>query len=490
MGNTTELRGRFAAVRARIRETLVEQALPSLAVAVARDGEVLWEEGFGWADRERRVPATPHTMYSLASITKPITATALMVLAERGVLDPARPANEYLGATKLRASVGDADGATVCRVANHTAGLPRHYQLFYEDEPYPRPPIEDTIRRYGNLVTAPGERWRYSNLGYAVLGHIVSLVSSQGYADFVRREVFLPLGMLRASVRVPPELRPYAAAQYGSDGVPYPPYETDTPGASEAYASVHELARFGMFHLRARLPDQKAILSDETIEGMQELTARIGGTRGYAFGWHTNDDMYGYRAVGHTGDMGGVSASMWMIPSEKLVVAALANALTDLPYTIVDDIFAALLPPYAERLARDRAEREVGAPQTPGEVFDLGPELPGEWRGRVHTYAGERELALRFEGRGDVHARLGEQLWTLVNRVRFEDGWLEGRMMGDIGTPDASRRKHSLNLDLRLHGGVLSGAIAAETELEDEGGAPGKRVGSALNHWVELRKES
>ena len=200
--------------------------------------------------------------------------------------------------------------------------------------------------------------------------------------------------------------------------------------------------------------------------------------------------MYGYRAVGHTGDMGGVSASMWMIPSEKLVVVALANALSELPYTIVDDIFAALLPPYAERLARDRAEREVGAPQTPGEGFNPGPSLLGEWRGKVHTYAGERELVLRFKRGGDVHARLDEQPWTLVNRLRFDDGWLEGRMMGDIGTPDASRRKHSLNLDLRLRGGVLSGAIAAETELEDEGGAPGKRVGSALNHRAKLRKVS
>ena len=230
MGNTTELTGRFAAIRARIRETLVEQALPSLSVAVARDGGILWEEGIGWADRERRVPATLHTMYALASITKPITATALMVLAERGLIDPARPANEYLGETKLRARVGDADGATVQRIANHTSGLPRHYQLFYEDEPYPRPQIEETIRRYGNLVTAPGERWRYSNLGYAVLGHIVSRVSSQGYADFVRREVFLPLGMLRSSVRVPRSCA--RTPQHSTDPMASPiPHTRRTPRA-------------------------------------------------------------------------------------------------------------------------------------------------------------------------------------------------------------------------------------------------------------------
>src|SRR5262249_35423352 len=74
----------FDAVRAQVRRTLVRDALPSMAVAVAAGGEVLWEEGFGWADREGRVPATEHTLYPLASISKPITATALMVLRARG----------------------------------------------------------------------------------------------------------------------------------------------------------------------------------------------------------------------------------------------------------------------------------------------------------------------------------------------------------------------------------------------------------------------
>jgi CubicO group peptidase (beta-lactamase class C family) len=478
----------FGSIRENIRTTLAQRALPSLAVAVACDGQILWEEGFGWADRERRIPATPHTAYSVASITKPMTATALMILVERGLVNLDASVNDDLGDAPLRARAGNAEEATVRRVANHTSGLPLHYQLYYADEPYPRPAAEETIRRYGNLVTAPGERWRYSNMGYGVLGHVISRVSRQSYADFVRQEVFLPLGMLRASVRVPSELRPFAAAQYGSDGVPYPPYETDTPGASEAYASAHDLMRFGMFHLRAHPPGQRAILSDETIEGMQEPAIRIGGTRGYALGWRTNEDLYGYRAVGHTGDMGGVSASMWMIPSEKLVVAALANALTELPYSIVDDIFAALLSPYAERLAQEREAH--GEPGTPRTDAISTPELLGEWRGVVHTYAGERDLELRVKSSGDVHARLNGQLWTLVNEPRFEDGWFSGEMMGDIGTPDASRRRHTLLLELRLRGDVLTGAIVARTEQPEEGGAPGKRVGAALSHWAELRRHS
>src|SRR5438034_2341809 len=131
MGSARVTNDVFGAVRDLIRGRLVEQVVPSLAVAVARDGEILWEEGFGWADRENRVPATEHTMYSLASISKPITATGVMVLKERGKLDLDRPINDYLGEAKLKAWIGDAAEATVRRVANHTSGLPLHWHFFY-----------------------------------------------------------------------------------------------------------------------------------------------------------------------------------------------------------------------------------------------------------------------------------------------------------------------------------------------------------------------
>ena len=150
--------GSFARVRELIRSQLIERALPSLAVAVARNGVILWEEGFGWADRANRIPATPHTLYSLASISKPITTTGLMILHERGLLDLDRPIDDYLGDTKLTARVGNAADATVRRVANHTAGLPLHYQFFYADQPHRPPPFDETIRRYANLITVPGER--------------------------------------------------------------------------------------------------------------------------------------------------------------------------------------------------------------------------------------------------------------------------------------------------------------------------------------------
>lgn len=202
---------RFASIRETIQHEMRVHAIPSVAVAVARGRDILWEEAFGWADREARLPATPHTMYSLASISKPITATGLMVLAERGAIDLDRPINDYLGAGRVTARVGDAAAATVRRVADHSSGLPLHYQFFYADEPFQRPPMAETIRRYANLVTAPGERPLYSNLGYGILDHVIERVSGKPYADFMREEVFLPLGMTRSSIDVGPGPEPFAA---------------------------------------------------------------------------------------------------------------------------------------------------------------------------------------------------------------------------------------------------------------------------------------
>src|SRR5688572_1524578 len=124
----------FDGVRSLIRQQITERPVPSVAVAVARDGRIVWEEAFGWADRENRVAATAHTLYSLASISKPITATALMILKERGLIDLDRSINDYLGEAKINVRIGDPAAVTVRKVANHTAGLPLHYQFFYEDE--------------------------------------------------------------------------------------------------------------------------------------------------------------------------------------------------------------------------------------------------------------------------------------------------------------------------------------------------------------------
>ena len=190
-------------MRDTIRQVMKDEHIASVSVAVAKNGAIIWEESFGWANVERKIAATPRTRYSLASISKPFTATALMVLAERTQIQLERPANAYLAPTgRLRAFAGDPDQATIERLLTHTAGLPLHYQFFYADGA-DRPPVMDTtIARYGILVHPPGERYNYSNLGYGILGHIIARTAGKPFGAFLDDEVLKPLGLTQSSVDV------------------------------------------------------------------------------------------------------------------------------------------------------------------------------------------------------------------------------------------------------------------------------------------------
>ncbi|MGQ0715631.1 MAG: serine hydrolase domain-containing protein, partial [Gemmatimonadaceae bacterium] len=335
-----DVTARFDSVRAFIRRTMEENAVPSIAVAVARNGEIIWEEGFGWADLEGKVAATPHTMYSLASISKPITATAIMTLVERGTVELDQPVNHYLGTGKLTGLAGDARGATVRRVMSHTAGLPLHYQFFYQTGGYARPSMDETIGRYGILAITPGEVFEYSNLGYGVLDHVIARMSGQSYAEYMRAAVFRPLGMTRTSVDIDAGLGPYAAQRYDSKQRPIPFYTFDHPGGSAVYASAHDLVRFGIFHLKHRLRDQRRILADSTIDVMQRVHTPDTTDFGYGLGWGLTKDENSYRVVSHSGGMPGVSTVLKLYPSENVAIVALANKNGPAPFRIAEEIAA------------------------------------------------------------------------------------------------------------------------------------------------------
>lgn len=465
---------RFDEVRGYIRSHLLATSTPSVAVAVAQDGKIVWEQGFGWADRERRVAATEHTVYSLASISKPITATGLMVLAQAGRLDLDRPANDYLGNAKLRARVGNASDATVRRVANNTSGLPRHLNFFFADEPFHPPSMDETLLRYGNLVTAPGERFQYSNLGYGVMDYMIERVSGMSYERFMRQEVFLPLGMTRTSVGLAAELEQYAATRYGEDGRPVPSYDSDHPGASVVFASAHDLVRFGMFHLKARLPAQKAILSDASIDEMHRPTASAGqfdyGETGYGIGFMSFANA-GHNVVFHDGGMIGVATQMLLIPDRKLAIVVLSNASTRAAPEVADRIAEKLIPGW-----RKAVEQEpVKVP------FAMPSELSGVWKGTLSTYTKNVPVELRFQPGGAVHAKFGDQLTALVNDAQFKDGVFTGELLTRIDTPDTARGEYTVSLSLKLRGDVLNGPIHTLSFVP--------RMRSALAHWVELRKE-
>ena len=451
-------RDRWDSVRALIRQTMTASSLPSISVAVAKDGQILWEEAFGWADRERMIAATPHTMYSLASISKPITATGLMTLVERGRIDLDRPANDYLGSGKLTGLAGDAKGATVRRVMSHTAGLPLHYQFYYSSHDYPPVSNDETIARYGILVNPPGEVYEYSNLGYGILDHIIARVSGMDYADYMRTQVFAPLGMTRTSVGIGPGLESYTAQRYDVGQRPIPFYDFDHRGGSAVYSSAHDLVRFGTFHLTAHASDQQRILKDETIDLMHTAVAPAP----YGLGWSVNTDSSGFVGYSHTGGMPGVSTLLSLDPAEKLAIVVLTNARSTSLMRIATAIAETAVPKYAAARKSAPPPPQTIAPP----AFTPDAELRGEWTGTLRTWEGEMPLSLVIQDDGDIHVRIGSDLRALLNQVSWRNNNLRGRFAGTIPTADARRWPHSVLLNLRLRSGTLSGMATAQTTAE------------------------
>jgi len=456
----------FSNVRRFIQEQLVATSVPSMSVAVARNGTILWEEGFGWADRENRVPATEHTMYYTASVTKSFTDTAIMVLHERKKLDVDRPVNDYLGTAKLTSTVFNPADATIRRVATHTAGL-----TTFNPAPAHQHPAEEMIRRYGVLFWPPGERYDYSNFGPIILEEVIARTSGESYADFMRNEIFWPLGMTRASIALPPSLEKYAAKRYNLVTGLKPAV---TGGV---YCSAHDLLLFGMFHLKEHLSSQKALLRDASIDDMQNETAGdhltpvsvYTGTGRYSLGWWT-ENYHGFQSVLGQGGTDADQAWLRLIPSERIAVVVLCNAGHGaLPSTVVDKMFATLLPPHSEDLKNTARQPSVSDEKLPSTLF-------GEWKGSIRTYRGDVPLAFSLKESGDVHAKLGSQLETVLNDARFKAGALRGRISGDLGVEDdTGPERYNLDFDLYLRDGKLQGAAVT-------------RGPAGLPFWAELKK--
>jgi CubicO group peptidase (beta-lactamase class C family) len=469
----------LAALGPKLERIRVESDVPGMAVAMASHGKIVYQKGFGWANREDRIPAAEDTMFSLASVSKPFTATGLMTLAQAGKLGLDRPVNDYLGDVKLQARVGDGAQATVRQVANHSAGLPWHYEYHFINPPYRVPSLEETISHYGNLVTVPGERYQYSNLGYGVLGHVIGRVSGMNFSSYMRQEVFLKLGLERTSVGIGAGLEKFAAVRYDIDGSPLAYYAPDSPGAGGIYSSAHDVVRFAMFHLKDHLKDQQSILSDASLDEMHRSTVKAENEppSGYGMGWVMIEHPEGYHVVTHSGGMLGVATDLILIPAEDLAVVVLTNGNGKGVAAAEDLIIQTVLPKW---------KGIPDPPETDPPPFKSRPELLGDWAGHVHTFVGDRAARLTFLADGQVLFKLEDQVTSVVTKAQWKDGSFRGIARGELNTPDMKRHEpYNLELNLQARGTELTGSATA-VGIE---GVLSKRP-FALTHWTQLKKLS
>ena len=299
-------------------------SVPGAAVLVALDGVVQLARGYGMADLEGGVPVTSATSFRLASVTKQMTAMAVLTLAEDGRLSLDATLGELLPAAPAYARE-----VRVHQLLSHTSGIPDYEPILGKGD---GPQVTDRdvvtlLRSRQKLYFRPGTRWRYSNSGYALLALIIEKVTGERFAEYLARRVFARAGMTSA-----------VAHEEGVDTVPHRAYGHSRRGAEwrrtdqsrtsavlgdgGVYSSVEDLARW------SDALDRNAIVSAEMFaRATTPATIPSGKPTHYGFGWFL-DTHRGHRRQRHEGDSIGFRTAIQRYPDRRLTVVVLVNRST------------------------------------------------------------------------------------------------------------------------------------------------------------------
>jgi CubicO group peptidase (beta-lactamase class C family) len=311
--------------RALARALVSDDTLPGLSVAVGIGGEIVWAEGFGWADVAQRQPVTPTTLFRVGSVAKPMTAAAAGLLHQRGRLDLDAPVRTYVPEFPEKPWP-----VTTRQLLGHLGGI-RHYAS--ESEVLGRPHCGDVreglpIFANDSLAAAPGTRYLYTSFGYVVASAALQAAAGEPYADFMRREIFAPLGMRHTIPETAGQPVPDRATFYvrGQSLTPAPHDDDSCVLAGGGYLSTpSDLVRFGFGMLAGEL------LSPETVRMLwtpQQLDS--GASTGYGMGWmaraaRLRADAPAIPMVGHGGSSVGAKTSFMVFPEQRMVVAVVTN---------------------------------------------------------------------------------------------------------------------------------------------------------------------
>jgi CubicO group peptidase (beta-lactamase class C family) len=327
----------FAPLIATIEAEMAAQQVPGLAVAIVQKGEIIFAQGFGVAEVATDRAVTAATSFRIGSITKPLTAIALMQLVAAGKVALDAPVVSYLPEFQV------SDQITVRQLLSHSSGLGD------AAIPYGRTDLaalEDYVASLSpaSAFVPPGTLFSYSNPGFNTLGRIIEVVSGMPYANYMDSEVFPALGMTHTTfardVAVANEL---AVGYYPARGAPAP-VERDPDNAAEypsgfAFSTVEDLARLALFLLADGVVDGQAVLQPASVQAMKTPVVKV-EPLGIGYGLGLMMRTLGEETlVGHNGTINGYTASLEMLPSQDLAVIVLTNRNNYAPTRITQAAF-------------------------------------------------------------------------------------------------------------------------------------------------------
>jgi len=290
----------------------------SLGFVLVKDGKIFFQKGYGYADSRRRMPVLPdQTLFYAASVSKLVTATAVMQLIEKGKLAADSNVNTYL--TRFQLENNYPAPVTVANLLTHTSGIDDSFIVGAVDRPADLVSLGDFFTKNPpRRGRPPGEEIVYSNMGMALAGYLVEAVSGLSFYDYVDQNVFRPLGMQHSTFRrpFPSNLAPFVATS-GVGGQPPDKTAIQLYPVEALVSTVTDMGHFIIAHLNDGRFDDTRIISEASAREMhrQHFTQHP-DMPGVAYGFFESK-INDRRVLFHTGG-GGHESLLFLLPDDRV----------------------------------------------------------------------------------------------------------------------------------------------------------------------------
>lgn len=316
-------------IEAAVTDRMDAYDIPGGVVVVVAGGEVVHAAGYGYADREARIPVdVTRTRFDIGSTTKLVTATAVMQQVERGRIDLRADINDYLADVEVPATY--AEPITMAHLLTHTSGLAEVLYIgwFTTDLDAVEPVGQNLARYLPERIHRPGQVHQYNNHGMGLAGHAVETVSGQSFDAYVTAEIFAPLGMERSTFGAPPAVDAHDAVGYdASTGttMAIEPWYLHLRPAGGLWTTGADMSAFMLAHLGGGSLDGAHILADDSVTSLHQPQFQphpaIGGI-GYGFFQDPPPERHG---VQHAGGWAGFGSMLHLLPDDDVGICVAFN---------------------------------------------------------------------------------------------------------------------------------------------------------------------
>lgn len=336
-----EVQGAIRLFSAWMEGQIAYRGLPGVAVGVVADQDLVWSQGFGYADVAAKRPMTAETKFRMASHSKLFTATAIMQLREEGKLRLDDPVVKYLPWFRVKPAAPDDPPITIEQLLTHRSGMPREAGDHWTTYNFPTEEQLKALMPDRQAAYSPEVRWKYSNLAYSVAGMVVEAVSGEPWADYVTRHIYQPLGMTSSSVDrdVPGLAVPYGRRMPDGSREVLPFVDARGMGSATGITStVADMAKFVSAQFRTGPRGGNRILGTASLREMHRVRMMENTwTRGQGIGFsvsRVDDRLY----IGHGGGYPGNTTQTVIQLDDKVGVIVLTNTNDSDPGGIAEQL--------------------------------------------------------------------------------------------------------------------------------------------------------